>query len=151
MSYHGSIFTKNKFAPLLFFSVFSTTISDLSAQIVTESVPESAFPQDTERDATNDTYLSLLAGEHYDARTGRMGHYNSDLSASGNGSMSININRHFTMQPDQPLAGNEMYPDLFGSMALDIPRPEFTSFESVLHPNDDTTTAATPTIAMLMA
>ena len=44
----------------------------------------------------------------------------------GNGSLPVQINRRFSMTANQPFAGDQLYPELFGSMALDIPRIEIT-------------------------
>ncbi len=104
--------------------------------IPTGNFAAEAIPLIDEKASADKHYLSLLPGEVYDTRTGRLGHYMTDLSVSGNGSLDITINRKFAMQAEQPGAGGAIYPHLFGSMALDIPRIEFTSFDSVLHPQD---------------
>ncbi len=84
----------------------------------------------------DEDYFGWLPGETFNSRTGRLGYYVTDLRAEGNGSLDIVINRKFNKVANQPLAGDALYPELFGSMSLDLPRIEFTTQEVVRSAKD---------------
>ncbi len=84
------------------------------------------------KDDDNSSFFNWLPGETYDPRTSTVGYYVTDFQASGTG-LDITINRKFNMAIE-PMTNGSVYPKSFGTMMLDTPRLEYTTY----HSNDKT-------------